>query len=575
MNLTAELRPGAVVDGWQVVRALRKGGFGAVHEVAKHGKSFALKLALHGEAHKDERQTHARTLREVAILLMLTHPNIIKPRAYGHLPDGRVYLVLEYVEGWTMGEWLERTHPTAKELARVFMKVAAALAYMHSRGVLHRDLKLSNVLIRKSDGEPVIIDLGCATYANAEELTATPLPPGTDRYRTPEALRFPLKKGREPGERYPFQVADELFAVGVMLYELLTDPVPTLDNPRPDFSNPVMEPPPPREVNPRVPAALSHLVMDLLARDPTLRPESAEALRRKLAELAEHTEPEYAVQFHPPSEQRPPAPGNRAPEVGGAPAEGAARLWPWRKPLALAGMVAAVILAAAVASWLAPREPPRPGHGSELAWPSHAPAANAASQEEGSTVKKKPDAPTQALAPRAPQSAPAPSDPGFSAWCRSVAVAIATAAGCTSTHLGPEPFECEPGALDAMKKELGWKIGDRFSIKLDDRGPEYGAHLYTPGPVVGVVTPASESQTLAPPGTRFYGKVYITQEKTYSGHPGEIIAVYNRVKVPGHEELPVCFVIGGDGVVPVLEFTKDGRAKATINANGSPVRRWP
>jgi serine/threonine protein kinase len=598
---TAELTPGTFVDGWQVVRALKKGGFGAVHVVEQYGKSFALKLALRGEARQDERQTHARTLREVAILLMLAHPNIIKPRAYGYMPDGRVYLVLEYVEGWTLGEWLEHTHPTASELARVFTKIAAALAYMHSRGVLHRDLKLSNVLIRKSDGEPVIIDLGCATYANAEELTAPPLPPGTDRYRTPEAKGFPLKKGRKPGERYPFQVADELFAVGVMLYEVLTDPLPTLDNPRPDFSNPVMEPPPPTEVNPRVPAALSHLTMDLLARDPSLRPESAEALRRKLAELAEHKEPEYAVPIHPPSEQRPPARRQRAPGGAGKPAERAAQLQRWRKPLALAGMVAAVVLAAAVASWHAPRDQPPPSGAPAPALPSHvptlspgnvpprsapapapaqdsAPAANAASQEEGSTVKKTPDAPMQDPATPASRSAPSPSDPGFSAWCRSVAVAIATAAGCTSAHLGPEPFECEPGAVQAMEQELGWRMMMPLSMQLDDRGPDDGSlHLYSPGPVVGVVpksvTPGRQPE--APPGTRFYGRLYITREKTYSGHPGELIGVYTRAKVPGKEEVPVCFVIGGDGVIPVEEFTEDGKAKAVTRGTGYPVERWP
>ena len=78
---------------------------------------------------------------------------------------------LEYVDGWTLGDWWERTHPTFRELARVFAKIAGAVAYMHGRGVLHRDLKLSNVMIRRN-GEPVIIDLGCATYASAATCAA-------------------------------------------------------------------------------------------------------------------------------------------------------------------------------------------------------------------------------------------------------------------------------------------------------------------------------------------------------------------------------------------------------------------
>jgi serine/threonine protein kinase len=63
-------------------------------------------------------------------------------------------------------------------------------------------------------------------------LTTTPLPPGTDGYRSPQQREFLSKHGRKRGARYTFTVADELFAVGVMLYELLTDPLPTKHNPR-------------------------------------------------------------------------------------------------------------------------------------------------------------------------------------------------------------------------------------------------------------------------------------------------------------------------------------------------------
>jgi hypothetical protein len=114
-------------------------------------------------------------------------------------------------------------------------------------------------------------------------------------------------------------------------------------------------------------------------------------------------------------------------------------------------------------------------------------------------------------------------------------------------------------------------------MKLDDRGPDTGYHLYSPGPIVGVVPKnvSPERQPQAPPGTRFFGRLYITHEKTYSGHPGEIIGVYTRAKVPGKEEVPVCFVIGGEGQIPVEEFTEDGKAKAASRASGSPVKRWP
>ena len=308
------LPAGTMIDGWKVVRSLGGGGFGAVQLVEKDAELCALKFAFRGEDRRDEKRTHARALREVAILLLLDHPNIIKPRAYGHWRKGRkgnVYLVMEYADCWTLAQWVERKHPTVREIIRVFRKIAAALAHMHARGILHRDLKLSNVLIRKSDGEPIIIDFGCAIHAHSEELTDFPIPPGTPRYHPPQVFRFARENKNKPGARYSFQVADELFALGVMLYEVLTEPRPTEEDGKAVLNSLREVPASPHVKNPRVPEALSALAMDLLAREPEDRPESAEAVERELAELEEHKGQEYAAPVHPPSEQRaPPEEGN-------------------------------------------------------------------------------------------------------------------------------------------------------------------------------------------------------------------------------------------------------------------------
>lgn len=617
-----ELQPGTLVEGWQIIRALRTGGFGAVHHAEQHGREFALKVALHREQSGDTGKTHARALRELAILLTLDHPHIVKPRGYGYLPDGRVYCVLEYVDGWTLGDWKERTFPTFREIARVFAQIAAAVAYMHSRGVLHRDLKLSNVMIRRN-GEPVIIDLGCATYANAEELTTTPLPPGTERYRAPEAREFLYKQGRQRGARYPFKVADELFAVGVMLYELLTEPLPAKDKARPDFADPLTNLPSPRDVNPRVPEALSALVEDLLAQDPAQRPEDFEALRRRLAELAHHPGPEYATEAHPPSAQRQPPPGNDGGQAAGVAAgkQGwrqvlalddkqasllrgrfqpralvgrvAAARQHWRKPLALASIMATV---AVVATWLArgahptPALPPAPSETTAPTVPASpalppvksppvsaptpalgqdpSPAAPATAPKEGSTVKPTPpDALESPRTARAPRTAPTPSDPGFPAWCKTLPVAVALAHGCASVPTKAEPFECPPGAQEAMFDTLGWKR--RLRIRFDERGPSRGVFTYTLGaPITGVV-PQDVNQPEAPPGTLFYGRVYQFVGKGET-HLGAVYFIYDHVEIPGKGKFPVC-AVGG----PVtLEELKDGVATALASGFVGPVRSF-
>lgn len=573
-----ELQPGTRVDGWQIIRALRTGGFGAVHHAEQHGKACALKVALHREQSGDTGKTHARALREVALLLTLDHPHIIKPRGYGYLPDGRAFCVLEYVDGWTLGDWLERTHPTFHELSRVFAQLAGAVEYMHARGVLHRDLKLSNVMIRRT-GEPVIIDLGCATYPNADELTATPLPPGTERYRSPEAHAFFSKQGRKPGARYPFKVADELFAVGVMLYELLTEPLPTKAKAHAGLADPVGLPAP-RAVNPRVPPALSALVEDLLARDPVLRPESFEALQRRLAELAHHPGPEYAAEVHLPSAQRQPPP------VDAAQAVELAASGRWRKPLALVGLVGAALLAGVAAIWLAQGERPAPAPARKEATPPTVPAAPAlppedtlpvsapaltAAPKEGSTVKPQPsDDPQSPRTARAPKSAPAPNSPGFAAWCKTLPVAVALSHGCASVPFKAEPLECPPGSVQAMK-ELGWNLGrDKFYVTLDERGPDRGGFTFTLGaPIISVVPGGATGQVKAPPGTLFYGRVYINDERK-DCPLGVLRIVYDHVEFPGRRKYPVCAV---SGLNPIDDL-KDGKASAFATSTVMPLESW-
>jgi len=586
------LHSGTVIDGWHVVKELGNGGSAVVYLVEDNGKQYALKLARHRDASGDEMQTHARMMRELSIITSLNHPNIVSHRGSGYAEAGNLYLALEYVDGWTLGEWKERKHPTAHEILRVFVKIVSALAYMHRLGVLHRDLKLANVLIRKSDGEPVIVDFSSATHALADDLTDGGLPPGTDRYRAPEQFSFLREHKDEHRARYAFQVADEIFAVGVMLYELLTDPRPTEYRARWPLNDIDIPPDPARRVNPRVPEAFSDLVESILSRDPARRPVDTEVLRRELVELLEDPGPDYAAPVHPPSEQRQPEPSDGE----ASPAPEPARKPRPRKLRTLAAGGAAAVLAAVVALWSVPREAPAPPTEPPVATrpvlprapsvspktvspdmsapapivPGDAGPSPAAVQEEASVKTQRPEPPKQARAGRVQKAPPLPD------VCKLLPLAAALAAGCPGVQVRPEPFSCPSGARAAMEEELGWNVdGERFALLIDDRkGLEEDPWFPAGADVVGVVPKGMREprqDKVAPVGTRFLGgKVYVIPEKTREGRPGRVVVKYERVKVPGKDELPVCFVVD----VPA-EAVKDTAVKTANLTTGKPVSEWP
>jgi predicted Ser/Thr protein kinase len=608
------LPPGAVIDGFKVIKSLGDGGFAFVYLVEKNGKLYALKLARHREASGDDKRTHARTLRELGILLLFAdHPNIVQACGYGYLPDkasGNVYLVLDYVDGWTLAEWMERKHPTVHEVLSVFVKIAAALAHMHSRGVLHRDLKAANVLIRKSDGEPIIIDLGAASHAQAMDLTEEGLPPGTDRFRAPEQFKFLREHKEEHRARYAFQVSDEIFAFGAMLYDLLTDPRPTEDRAREPLNSTRRTPEPANTLNPRVPVAVSDWVESLLARDPSKRPVDTEALRREATELAGVTDAEYLGPVHLPSEQRQPAPAGAGEPVALEPTQKR----PWaalrafvgglgsRKVAAGGGLVAAC-LAVALALSLWPGDVPTPalapapslpvapvpltsgpmalpGSPSALSTPAPAravdrgPAATADTQKEGSTVTtQKLEAPKQARTPRTEKQPPS------AVACRTLAFFAAVAAGCTGVPIRPEPFECPERTQRVMLDQLGWEYEESFSIQLDDRFERDSEAVFRPGAEVVGITPESgitpHTRQKAPPGTRYWGRVYVDpQDETAKlrGEPAALLVKYDRAKLPGKEEVPVCIIARS---AKVYSLDKDGAATAANSGSASVTTIYP
>nr|BAD23984.1 putative serine/threonine protein kinase [Myxococcus xanthus DZF1] len=286
--------PGTDIGGYLVEERLGAGGFGAVYRARRGERSSALKLIpLWGLAEWAE--------REVAILLRLKHANLVRIRGHGQWPDEApqsFFIVMDYVEGRRLDVWATEENPSAREVVRKVLGVARGLGAAHRAKVVHRDLKESNVVVRDSHGQLVVVHFGAGGYESAPSITGGVLPPGTLEYRAPEAWRFQQEHGDERGRSYQPGPSDDLYALGVVLYWLLTGRQPFLPD-EPEGVEPVLNraPRPPQALNPRVPGALGDVCMRLLAKTPEERHPDADTLCAELESLLAQADEAWDVKL--------------------------------------------------------------------------------------------------------------------------------------------------------------------------------------------------------------------------------------------------------------------------------------
>jgi hypothetical protein len=280
------LAPGTVLGAYTVVRRLGAGGYGTVYLAReREGGPCALKLlSLKGVGRRAE--------TEVSILLRLrhlAHPHVVRLLSHVLWPAAApefLVIVMEYVRGRAVDTWAREENPSARAVARVVRDVARALGAVHGEGVVHRDVKPSNVLVRQEDGSAVLADFGVGGYPGAPGLTLASLPPGTPEYLSPEVWAHHRAHAGVPGARYASGPADDLWALGVTLYWLLTDRYPFDAPDDPAWVDAVLTrvPAAPHELNARVPEALSRVCLRLLEKASEARYPDARALEAALEE---------------------------------------------------------------------------------------------------------------------------------------------------------------------------------------------------------------------------------------------------------------------------------------------------
>ncbi len=211
----------AVLDAYEFIEILGKGGMGAVYKARQLtlDRLVAIKILPRIDADDDLRFAE-RFQREAQAMGRLSHPNIIGVYDFGRTLDGQLYIVMEYVEGTDLHQLIRTGQLTTDHLFGWFPQICDALQYAHSMGIVHRDIKPANIMINR-EGTVKVADFGLAKLSGAADaqqtrLTLTNVAMGTPDYVAPEVLENDL----EPDHRA------DLYAIGVMLYEILTGKIP-------------------------------------------------------------------------------------------------------------------------------------------------------------------------------------------------------------------------------------------------------------------------------------------------------------------------------------------------------------
>ena len=281
-SLEDVVQPDHVVGGYRIEKKLGAGGFGHVYLARRDGVACALKFIHPG-------RVGDWGWRELYIMQRHEFSHVVRLLGHFKWPEDKpeyLVLVMEYVPGPTLYQWARENNPSARQVVEKLLMLSRALQEVHAKEVLHRDLKGDNILVRETNGEPVLVDFGAGTMRDVPRATRNALAPANARYRSPESVAFFLRTDRAPGERYPYAVTDETYALGVLLYVLLTEQYP-FGGPEDELLVEIMTSAPraPRERNSRVPPALDGLCLRLLAKDPHARVPNAEALCAQLVKL--------------------------------------------------------------------------------------------------------------------------------------------------------------------------------------------------------------------------------------------------------------------------------------------------
>ncbi len=266
------LSQGTQLGAYQIVEAIGRGGMATVYKAYQPGLARYVAIKVLPAFFADEEGFRERFQREAIAVASLRHPNILRIFDYGE-DRGVAYIVTELVEGGPLSQELGQPLPV-DQVCDLLAPIAAALDYAHARGLVHRDVKPSNILVA-ADRTPILADFGLAQIMGSmPRLTRTGTLAGTPEYMAPEYAA---------GE--PTGPATDQYALAVVAYEMLTGQVPfSAETPLAVLLAHLYRPlPMPRSVNPALRTSIEMALLKGLAKSPQDRYPSAAAFMEALA----------------------------------------------------------------------------------------------------------------------------------------------------------------------------------------------------------------------------------------------------------------------------------------------------
>lgn len=280
MGVYSHLRPGTPIGPYLVEAEVGHGGFGTVYRArATDGSSVALKISHQSTASLTAQQL-VWLQNEIEALVRLNHPSLVHLYSYGFLPDDHFYIAMEFVEGVPLDRYLqEHGRVELAESIALMRRISEAVAHCHEQGILHLDLKPSNILLIDPHSLTLkVLDFGLATLNNQHLGSESATVAGTLGYMPPECLK---RRSRVASPK------TDIYALGVIWYQLITDQMPSKPSSLTEalISDHTPQITPIEDLAPSTPSSVRALIQTLMAEDPNQRHGNVTMLGVQLKEL--------------------------------------------------------------------------------------------------------------------------------------------------------------------------------------------------------------------------------------------------------------------------------------------------